>query len=146
MLWAASCMCFFGFLRLGEVVASSTRSFDPSVHLCYGDARVDGKNPPHYLEVRLKASKTDPYCKAVSVYLGVAGSEFCPVAAILNFMVRRGATPGPFFTFSDGRYLTRDNFVSNLQRVLQAAGLDSRMFAGHSFRKGAATTVVYRTL
>ncbi len=44
MLWAASCMCFFGFLRSGEDVAPTTWSFDPAVHLCYGDVRRDSGN------------------------------------------------------------------------------------------------------
>ncbi len=99
MLWAASCMYFFGFLRSGEAVAPTTRSFDPAVHVCSGDVRRDSGNPPRYLEVRLKASKTDTYSQGVSVYLGVTGVELCPVAAILNYMVRRGASPGPLFRF-----------------------------------------------
>ncbi len=119
-------MCFFGFLRSGEAVAPTTRSFDPAVHLCCGDVRRDSGNPPRYLEVRFKASKTDPYRQGVSVYLGVTGVELCPVAAILNYMVRRGASPGPFFIFSDGRFLTRDSFVARLRRALQAAGFEAR--------------------
>ncbi len=140
MLWAASCMCFFGFLRSGEVVAPSTRGFDPSVHLCYGDVKAEGATPPRFLEVRLKASKTDPFRRGVSIYLGVTSSEICPVAAILDFMVRRGPSAGLFFGFSDGRFLTRDRFVAQLRLALQAAGLDPQLYAGHSFRKGAATT------
>ena len=41
MLWAASCMCFFGFLRAGEVVAPDDSSYDPAVHLSHGDVKVD---------------------------------------------------------------------------------------------------------
>ena len=33
MLWAAATMCFFGFLRVGEVVVPSDSAFDPTVHL-----------------------------------------------------------------------------------------------------------------
>ena len=70
MLWAASCMCFFGFLRVGEAVVPSDSGFDPAVHLAYGDVRVDNRIQPSYVEVLLKASKTDPFRHGVSVYLG----------------------------------------------------------------------------
>jgi len=70
MLWAVVCMCFFGFLRSGEVVAPAEADYDPAVQLSYGDVRVDDVGTPHYLKVRIKASKTDPFCKGMSVYLG----------------------------------------------------------------------------
>ena len=37
MLWAAAAMCFFGFLRTGEVVAPPGASFDSSIHLSVED-------------------------------------------------------------------------------------------------------------
>ena len=33
MLWAAATMCFFGFLRAGEVVTSSDSTFDPTLYI-----------------------------------------------------------------------------------------------------------------
>ena len=140
MLWAAATMCFFGFLRCGEVVVPSPLSFDPSVHLCYGDVALDSADPPTLIQVRLKASKTDPFRQGVSVYLGATGGDICPVAAVLDYMVRRGPGVGPFFTFSDGSFLTRDRFVRAVREALQSAGVDSSSYAGHSFRIGAATT------
>lgn len=63
MLWAAACMCLFGFLRAGEVVILSDSSFNSSVHLAHGDVRVDSVVQPQYLEVTIKSSKTDPFCR-----------------------------------------------------------------------------------
>ena len=40
MLWAAMCLCFFGFLRAGKAVAPET-NFDASQHLTYADIAVD---------------------------------------------------------------------------------------------------------
>ena len=57
MLWAASCFCFFGFLRLGEVIVSSDSSYDPEVHLNFEDVRVNSRSHPKRLEIRIKASK-----------------------------------------------------------------------------------------
>ena len=57
MLWAASCLAFFGFLRIGELVAPGVTEFDSSVHLCYGDVCVDRMQDPSYLEIHIKASR-----------------------------------------------------------------------------------------
>ena len=77
MLWAVACMCFFGFLRSGKIVVPSDREYDPSVRLSYGDVRVDSTVQPQFLEVLLKASKTDPFWKGVMVYLGRTYSDLC---------------------------------------------------------------------
>ena len=140
MLWAASCMCFFGFLRTGEVVVPSDSGYDPAVHLSYGDVKVDRIRSPSYIEVTIKASKTDPFRKGVNVYLGATGVALCPVASILSYMVSRGSRPGPFFTFSDQRPLTRDRLVKEVRQAMRASGIDDRLYSGHSFRIGAATT------
>ena len=140
MLWAAATMCFFGFLRAGEVVAPGGSSYDASVHLSHGDVRLDSQADPQFVEVRIKASKTDPFRRGVSVYLGRAAGPLCPVAAVLSYMVSRGTGPGPFFTFGDGRSLTRERFVAAVRSALSTAGLNPGKYAGHSFRIGAATT------
>jgi len=140
MLWAAACMCFFGFLRSGEVVVPSDATFDPTWHLAYGDVKVDNVKAPRVLEVRIKASKTDPFRKGVSIYLGTTGCDLCPVAAILGYMVCRGPSPGAFFQFKDGKLLTRERLVTKLREALGQSGMNADAYAGHSFRVGAATT------
>ena len=125
---------------MGEAVAPSDAKFDESVHLSFGDVRVDNTQSPKYVEVHIKASKTDPFRKGVSIYLGRGSEELCPVAAILDYLVRRGSTLGPLFVFSDGKYLTRQRFVVAIRSALDSVGIDSSLYAGHSFRIGAATT------
>ena len=51
MLWAASCLCFFGFLRMGEAVVPLNSSYDPEVHLSAGDVKVDNRENPSFVEV-----------------------------------------------------------------------------------------------
>ena len=144
MLWAAVTMCFCGFLRSGEVVVPSQTTYDPASHLSFGDVRVNDITNPQFIEIRIKASKTDPFRKGVSVYLGRTNNELCPVAASLDYMVRRGSTAGPFFKFSDDSYLTRDRFVKEVRSALDRIGMVSSNYAGHSFRIGAATTAAQR--
>ena len=86
MLWAAACMCFFDFLRCGEVVISSDASYDPQVNLSLEDVRVDSRVKPSYVEVNIKASKTDPFRQGVRVYLGATSRDICPVSAILHYL------------------------------------------------------------
>ena len=97
MLWEAVCMCFFGFLRSGEIVVPKDSEYDETVHLSYGDVRVDSTVNPQHLEVEIKASKTDPFRKGVTVYLGRTDGDLCPLSAILAYMVQRGSDKGPFF-------------------------------------------------
>ena len=140
-LWAAATMWFFGFLRSGEVCSPGVTNFDPAVHLAYGDVRVNDYITPQFLEVRIKASKTDPYRQGVSIYLGRVIGKLCPVAANLDYiMVRRGGKDGPFFIYANGSYLTRERFVAAVQAALTSAGYNCSLYAGHSFRIGAATT------
>ncbi len=146
MLWAASNMCFFGFLRSGEVVVPTETTFDSTAHLAYGDVLVDSVTNPRYLEVKIKASKTDVFRKGVTVYLGRTGSEICPVASILRYMSERGPADGPFFKFSNGHSLTRVRFVEEVRKALHQAGLQADEFAGHSFRIGAATSAAAQGL
>jgi hypothetical protein len=137
-------MCFFGFLRVGEVVSPANPDFDPKLHLTYKDVRMDTCESPRFLQIHIKASKTDPFRKGVAIFLGSTDSSICPVAAILDYMVRRGESGGPFFTFADSRFLTRDRFVAAVRTALSSAGYDCSQYAGHSFRIGAATTAAQR--
>ena len=93
----------------------SDKGYDPLVHLSVGDVKVDNRAKPAYLEVSIKALKTDIFRKGVTVVLGVTGKSLCPVAAILRYMANprpaRASPSGPFFVFSDGRALTREKFV-----------------------------------
>ena len=133
-------MCFFGFLRAGEVVIPDDTSYDKAIHLSYGDVALNDRDSPQFVVIRIKASKTDPFRRGVSIFIGRASEELCPVAAILDYMVRRGPSPGPFFRFNDGRSLTRDRFVKAVRAALNRVGIESARYAGHSFRIGAATT------
>ena len=63
MLWAAMCLCFYGFLQAGEAVAPMDGEFDPSQHFSYADVAVDNVRQPSYLAVQIKQSKTDPFGK-----------------------------------------------------------------------------------
>ena len=84
-LWAASCLCFFGFLQSAEIASPSEKNLYPLTHLCYSNTRVDSHSSPS------KASKTDPFRQGVTLFVGFSEGTLCPVSAVLNYMVAREA-------------------------------------------------------
>ena len=49
MLWAASCLCFFGFFWMGEITTLSDTAYDHARHLSYADIAVDRVSSPTML-------------------------------------------------------------------------------------------------
>ena len=133
-------MGFFGFMRAGELAVTHVSDFYPATSLCLGDIAVDHHQDPSVVQVRLKQSKTDPFRRGVSIYLGKTRTDLCPVVAILAYIALRPAVSGPLFVFKDGSFLTRDRLVSAIRRALSSASIDTTGFSGHSFRIGAAST------
>ncbi len=140
MLWAACTTAFFGFFRLGELITPSAAAFDPTIHLTPADVAIDNRANPSLVEIHLKISKTDQERKGVSVYLGKTDDDLCPVAAVSAFLAVRGRAPGPFFRFQNLSPLTKDTFIKHVRAALSTLGYNPRLYAGHSFRIGAATT------
>ena len=140
MIWAAMCVCFFGFLRSGEVCTPSHNEFDPSTHLAPANVSLDSRETPSRAYIQIKASKTDPFRTGVTIVLGATGRDLCPIAALTPYLALRGPSPGPLFQFQSGSYLTRARFVAEVRQLLSLAGLLASAYSGHSFRNGAATT------
>ena len=131
---------FFGFLRSGEFTAPESDEFDPGQHLSFTDVAVDSLDSPRCLSIKIKQSKTDPFRQGVTICLGKTEALFCPVGAILSYLVMRGPGGGPLFRFRDGRALTRPRLVVEIRKALAQAGINPDDYAGHSFHIGAATT------
>ena len=144
ILWAAVSLCFCGFLRSGEITVLSNSAFDETRHLMLEDVAVEQLTNPTTLRVRLKVSKTDPFGAGVDIFVGRTGCTLCPVLAMIDYLVTRGAGPGPLFIFQDRKPLTRARLVERVRAALMSAGVDGAPFSGHSFRSGAATTAASR--
>ena len=140
MIWAAMNICFFGFLRLGEICTSSASVFDQTTHLAPSDVSLDNLTSPFKMFVTIKASKTDPFRSGVTLVLGATNQDLCPVGATLPYLSIRGTGDGPLFKFEDGSFLYRDQFVAEVRKLLRSAGIEACQYSGHSFRIGVATT------
>ena len=136
MLWAACCLGFFGFMRAGEFTATPTQACP----LLPADIAVDNHSSPTYLSVHLRRSKTDPFGKGVTLFIGRTYQRICPVAAVLSYMAVRPPTGGPLFVNTNGSPLTPVQLVHYVRMALKQKGWDVSHYSGHSFRIGAATT------
>ena len=138
MLKAAVLLAFFGFLRCAEFTSPPT-GFDPSAHATKGDITWTPGGP---LLFRIKQSKTDPFRNGHTVTIGRAEAPYCPVTAVLAYLVSSGQKEAaPLFQYWSGSPLSRQAFTQEVRRLLLTAGVtNARQYAGHSFRIGAATT------
>ena len=84
MLWAACCLGFFGFLRAEEFTTS--RPFDPSIHLAVSDMQANPLMNPTCFKISIKCLKTDPFQMGCDIYVGRGIGSICPVASIGNFL------------------------------------------------------------
>lgn len=137
MLWAAFCLAFYGFLRSSEFVSPTPHSFDPSTTLLGSDITITRTT----ISLTLKSSKTDPFRKGCTIYIGSTDTSTCPISALRKYTnVTKTAPCEPLFQFRDGSYLTRTALTARLRALLTAAGHHSSSFSSHSFRIGAAST------
>ena len=84
-------------------------------------------------------SKNDPFGNGVTVCVVRTDQCICPVAALLEYLVKRGTGPAPLFLFQDGTSLSKQRLVSQVHQVLAPHGIDCSRLTGHSFHIGAAT-------
>ena len=86
MIWAACTLCFFGFLRSGEITVPLDNGYDPGAHVSFTDVAIDDRSNPKLMRIRIKASKMDPYCKEVDIFVGRTGDNICPISAMLAYL------------------------------------------------------------
>ena len=140
MLWAALTLAFFGFLRVSEFTC--TERFNPNIHITPKDITfLPSKHNPMYIQIHLKVSKTDPFRSGVTLSIGRTGSHICPVTAMTRYIsILPLNLSGPLFRTESGKPLTRKVFTSLTRDLLKTMGVNSKHYASHSFRIGAATS------
>lgn len=140
VIWAVACTAFFGFFRLGELLPTTEKAFDPKLNLCWGDAAADSRTEPTMIRIHLKRSKCDQFGKGAHIFLGCTRKKVCPVMALTQYFASRLSAPGPLFLDKKGKTITKPWFTTHIRAILNGLGLPQDQYAGHSFRIGAATT------
>lgn len=141
-VWAACLLLFYAMLRRSNVLSASLSSFDASRHL----RRSDVKFHQSGITLIIRWTKTIQYKQRI---LRIPlprqpGHPMCPTQALFHALqLTRGApADGPALVMPSTRGfipLTPQLFVSKIRSALQAAGVDPKPYAGHSFRRGGAT-------
>ena len=67
LLWAAACVGFFGFMRVGEFTMVDLSS---PLSLCMQDVAVNLRSNPSAIRLHLQRSKTDPTSEGVFIFFG----------------------------------------------------------------------------
>ena len=145
-LRAACCLAYSALLRCGEFTTreGTRRGFGTETGLTVGSIRLlpDATTPTH-ATIFLPGSKTDPFRKGTTITVAAAppGSATCPVGALKALFE---AEPRPetaaLFEERPGMPLSRGFFLKMIRAALLHAGYNPSEFAGHSFRRGAASS------
>ena len=138
MFWAACTLGYFGFLCAAEFTVPSLASFSPLIHLTVQYIAVDAPSSPSCMCIKIKASKTDPFCKGSDIHTGLGRDPLYAVQAMMADLSQRSSSPGPLFCLQDGQPLSRGLLTDWLRQIMVAAGVAGN-FSSHSFRIGAAT-------
>ena len=143
LLFLTACLlAVFSLLRKSSLLPASPGQFSPIRHPCRGDLTLSSRG----LALRVKYSKTLQFRERIHrvplPYL--QGHPLCPVTAItalLCWQPRQLSPVSPLLTLPSGQLLTQAAFQARLRAILQSCGLDANSYTGHSFRRGAATTM-----
>ena len=133
-LYAAFCLAFAGFLRMGEFTWARGE-LNPDFwnrHIMRGSVLLSDDR----LQLSLPASKTDPFRQGVTLTIAATGDEACAVTALKHLFARFPASlNSPLFDTGHGfsRQLVTDSFCS----ILRELGFTGN-YSGHSFRRGTA--------
>jgi len=130
MLWAASLTTFFSFCRSGEITIENEKEYDPQLHLSFSNITVDNAESPKVISLNIKHSKTDQGAAGVRLILGKTDDDLCPVSALMEYLSRRGDSPGALFQWDNRVSLSKTKFVEAVRQALTAAGLPAKDYSG----------------
>lgn len=151
--YAAALTAFFLMLRKDNISVSKEVATNEG-HVLKGSDVTPMVGDQRGFWVKIRASKTsglynDPHVVAL---LPVENSPLCPVTAIEKVIKLRNQIPfinggqhdnTPLFMLRHNgplyAPLTHKQFVQKLKSLIHDIGKDSKLFSGHSFRRGAAT-------
>jgi hypothetical protein len=130
-------MAFSGFLRVGEFTYSAAEL--AASDFSQWQITVGSVVFRDSITLTLPASKTEPFCTEVTLYLPIMNDIACPQAALCNMLP---LLPSPFshsslFQRSENHPFSREYVINSLRALLSTCRIPGH-FSGHSFRHGVA--------
>lgn len=136
-LYAAFCLAFAAFLRVGEFTYTASDRNDHEFSQWFLTRRSVRLYENH-LELTLPASKADPFRRGITLTIAASGDRACAVKALRHLFKWKTAPNSPLFQLG-GSAFTREIVTSHLRQALISLGVEGH-YSGHSFRRGAATS------
>jgi hypothetical protein len=144
-LWAILCVGVHGCFRSGEL-------FPDKDNLRWTSVKRLSKT---HAIIHLEKSKTDPYSVGVDKHVFATGGITCPIRALDSLSASqtfaKGNRSSPVFATSPTNVWTRRQFVAILKQLVANTAtryphlnLQSSQYAGHSMRRGGATSMAMR--
>lgn len=137
-LHVSFCLAFAAFFRCGEFTYTAQERKTDDFDAWYLTRRSITFQEDH-ITLSLPSSKTDPFCRGVTLTIAEVQNSACAVAS-LRHLYKHFPEPlsAPLFTTSSGSF-TRDFVTSKLRTGLAQLGYIGN-YSGHSFWRGAATS------
>jgi integrase len=136
MVKAMFLLAFHALLRVGEFTITNSSQQHT---LQYDEVELQSRNSICSLVVTMNSFKHSHHAPTY-LHIAAQAGPLCPVTAYQKYKSMRGISKGPLFIFPDKTPVTRSFFVSQLNTALLWAKLDPKLYKGHGFRLGAATT------
>jgi hypothetical protein len=138
-IYAAFCIAFAGFFRAGELTWDQWNNVSPRTQISHGSVKFTADGAI----VHLPTSKTDQFGRGIDLTLSYSHDIACPVKALRHLFTRYPRPPSsPLFARAIGPF-NKQWFTKQISSSLFRAGVpNSSGYSGHSFRRGAANTVI----
>ena len=137
MFFAIVTTCFFGLLRIGNVLPTSAT---PGKSVIRVKDLIFHKNGA---VITICSSKTIQFKERLhsAVLPLFSNHPLCPVTALKNFLAVAGLPPqdAPLFSMSNHSVLNAQAFRKRLALILASIGLPPCVYSTHSLRRGGAT-------
>ncbi len=149
-IWAAMCCGTYGLLRMGEFTVDKQRTSSLTIaDLSFVDASgvsaparaLPSSFVPLHASLFIAASKMDPFRKGVHIVLA-SPVVLTALMSHLSLHTQRHTPSSPLFLMSDGKPLSRVTAVTATRRLIECIGLTPGEYAGHSYRKGGAQSLI----
>uniref|UniRef100_A0A1X7TTB1 Uncharacterized protein n=1 Tax=Amphimedon queenslandica TaxID=400682 RepID=A0A1X7TTB1_AMPQE len=112
LLWAVSCIAFFGCFRLGKILLSKTTK---TPALWQPDEFLRSKLA---MVIHLRFSKTGQNERDINVHIGATLTDICPFVPLQNYLRIRPLGQGPLFMWADGNPVLKSSSFLLVRKAL----------------------------